>query len=274
MLTRLARPSGLVATITASFAVALAPLLLASPASAQTAVRYVALGDSYSSGVGAGSYTSSSGSCDRSTKAYSQLWANANDPASYASVACAGATTRSVIGSQLSALSGRTTLVSITVGGNDVGFSSVMETCVLDSTSTCVSAINKAESEMTSTLPGSLNSVLTDIAADAPSAEVVVLGYPDLYDLSKSSTCVGLSTTDRTDLNQAAGMLDGQIASAAASHGDAYIDVRPYFARHEICDSSSWLHSVNFLDIGESYHPTATGQADGYLPAFVAGAGF
>jgi lysophospholipase L1-like esterase len=271
MLSRLARPSRLVVTVAATFAATLAPLLLASPASAQAAVHYVALGDSYSSGVGAGSYTSSSGSCDRSTKAYSQLWANAKDPASYVSLACSGATTSSVISGQLSALSGTTTLVSITVGGNDVGFSSVMETCVLDSTSTCVSAINKAESQMTSMLPGALNSVLNDIAADAPNAEVVVLGYPALYDLSKSSTCIGLSNTDRTDLNQAAGILDGQIANAAASHGDAYIDVRPYFAGHEICDSSSWLHSVNFLDIGESYHPTATGQADGYLPGFVAG---
>jgi hypothetical protein len=204
-------------------------------------------------------------------KAYSQLWASANNPASFVSVACAGATTSSVISSQLSALGGATTLVSITVGGNDVGFSSVMETCVLHSTSTCVSAINKAESEMTSTLPSALNSVLNGIAAHAPNAEVVVLGYPGLYDLSKSSTCIGLSTTDRTDLNEAAGILDNQIASAAASHGDPYVDVRPYFAGHEICDSSSWLHSVDLFDLAESYHPTATGQADGYLPAFVAG---
>jgi lysophospholipase L1-like esterase len=271
MLTRLARPSRLFAAVAATAAATITPLLLAGPASAQTAIHYVALGDSYSSGVGSGSYIGSSGSCDRSTKAYSQLWATANDPASYVSVACSGATTSSLISSQLSALGSATTLVSVTVGGNDVGFSSVMETCVLDSTSTCVSAINKAEAEMTSTLPGALSSVLSDIAADAPNAEVVVLGYPDLYDLSKSATCIGLSTTDRTDLDQAAGILDGQIASAAAGHGDAYVDVRPYFAGHEICDSGSWLHSVNFLDIGESYHPTATGQADGYLPAFAAG---
>ena len=93
-----------------------------APAASASSVNYVALGDSYSSGVGAGSYTSSSGSCDRSTNAYSQLWANANDPASYISVACSGATTSTVISSQLSALSASTTLVSITVGGNDVGF--------------------------------------------------------------------------------------------------------------------------------------------------------
>jgi hypothetical protein len=99
-----------------------------------------------------------------------------------------------------------------------------------------------------------------------------VLGYPDLYDLSRSSTCVGLSTTDRTDLNQAADELDAAIQAAAAAHGDAYADVRPAFAGHNICDSSSWLHSVNILDVSESYHPTAAGQADGYLPAFTAAA--
>jgi hypothetical protein len=99
-----------------------------------------------------------------------------------------------------------------------------------------------------------------------------VLGYPDLYDLSKSAGCIGLSTTDRTDLNAAAAELDGQISAASARHGDSYVNVQPYFAGHEICDSSSWLHSVNFLDIDESYHPTATGQAGGYEPAFAYGA--
>ena len=242
----------------------------AAPASAAGGVRYVALGDSYSSGLGAGGMISSSGSCDRSSNAYSQLWTNAHHPASYASVACSGATTSTVISTQLSALSAATTLVSITVGGNDVGFSSTMETCVLRSTSTCVAAIQADEAQVRSALPGELNSVLGDIAGAAPAARVIVLGYPDLYDLSKSSSCIGLSTTDRTDLNQAAGELDAAIQAAAAAHGDAYVDVRPAFAGHNICDSSPWLHSVNILDVSESYHPTAAGQADGYLPAFTA----
>jgi lysophospholipase L1-like esterase len=271
MPTRVARHARPFAAAAALAAATLTALLTSTPASAQTAVHYVALGDSYSSGVGAGSYTSSSGSCDRSTKAYSQLWATANDPASYVSVACSGATTSTVISGQLSALSSSTTLISLTVGGNDVGFSSVMETCVLHSTSSCVSAIDASEAKMASALPGSLNSVLGDIATDAPNARVVVLGYPDLYDLSKSAGCVGLSTTDRTDLNAAAAELDGKISSAAAAFGDFYVNVQPYFAGHEICDSSSWLHSVNVLDLGESYHPTATGQADGYEPAFAHG---
>jgi lysophospholipase L1-like esterase len=252
-------------------AAAISALALATPADAST-VNYVALGDSYSSGLGAGNYISSSGSCDRSTNAYSVLWDHANSPAGYTSVACAGATTSTVISGQISALSSATTLVSITVGGNDVGFSSVMETCVLESTSSCVSAINSAEAKMSSSLPGELDSVLSAISAAAPAARVVVLDYPELYDLSKSSTCIGLSTTDRTDLNQAADELDAQVQAAAGRHGDVFGDVRSAFSGHQICDSSSWLHSVNIFDISESYHPTAAGQANGYYPVFAADA--
>lgn len=251
---------------------AIAGVAVTIPSHAASTVHYVALGDSYSSGLGAGSY-GSSGSCFRSQNAYSQLWANANSPASFTFSACSGATTSSVISGQLSALNSSTTLVSITVGGNDVGFSSVMQTCVLDSTSTCVSAINTAENEMATQLPGELDSVLNDIKSAAPSARVVVLGYPELYDLSKSSTCIGLSTTDRTDLNKAADELDSQERAAAGRHGDVFADVRSAFSGHEICDSSSWLHSVDLLDLTDSYHPTASGQAGAYFPAFSANAG-
>src|SRR6204780_3396140 len=145
-------------------------------AAGATAVHYVALGDSYSSGVGAGSYISSSGSCERSSKAYPEQWADANSPASFVSVACSGATTADVLSSQVQALSASTTLVSITIGGNDAGFSSVMETCVLSSTSSCVNAVPAAEAFITSQLPARLDTTLQTIRADAPSAKIVVLG--------------------------------------------------------------------------------------------------
>ena len=243
--------------------------LLGTNASATASDHYVALGDSYSSGVGAGSYTSASGSCDRSTNAYSQLWANSRHPASYVSVACSGATTQDVLNNQISALSSSTTLVSITIGGNDVGFSSVMETCVLDSDSACLSAINTATAEAKSVLPGRLANTFSAIRSHAPNAQVVVMGYPEFYDLSMSSICVGLSTTDRTALNNASDTLDGVIQTAAQNAGDSYADVRGRFQGHELCDyfSDEWLHSVNVTDVTESYHPNADGHADGYLPA-------
>jgi lysophospholipase L1-like esterase len=242
-------------------------------AEAASSVRYVALGDSYSSGLGAGDYISSSGSCDRSTRAYPEQWADANAPASFVSVACAGATTADVRSSQVSALSASTTLVSITIGGNDAGFSSVMETCVLSSTSTCVTAVSNAEAFVTSKLPALLNATLQAIRAHAPAAKIVVLGYPDLYDLSRSSTCIGLSTKDRTALNGGADDLDRALAAAAQANGDTFADVRGQFAPHEICDSARWLNSVDIFAISSSYHPNASGQEQGYRPVFTAAAG-
>jgi lysophospholipase L1-like esterase len=249
-------------------------LIAASPAANATAVvNYVALGDSYSSGVGAGDYISSSGSCDRSSLAYPEQWADAHSYASFVSVACSGATTADVLSSQVSALSPSTTLVSITIGGNDAGFSSVMETCVLESTSSCVKSVTAAEAYVADELPASLDTTLQTIRTDAPGAKIVVLGYPDLYDLSKSGSCIGLSTADRTALNQGADDLDSALATAATTHGDTFADVRSEFAGHEICDSGSWLHSVDIFSLSSSYHPTAAGQELGYLPAFTRAAG-
>ena len=258
-------------TLIATSGTAAAIALTGAAAAHASSGGYVALGDSYSSGVGAGDYTSAGGDCDVSTAAYPYLWDGANSPSSFSDEACSGATTTDVIDSQLGALSGSTSLVSITVGGDNVGFTSVMETCVLDSTSSCVSAVDTAENEAETELPAQLDTLYGDISADAPNAHVVVLGYPELYDLSESSGCTGLSTTDRTDLNQAADTLDSVIETQAEDYGFTFVDVRPYFSGHEICDSNAWLHSLNFLDIDESYHPTAAGQADAYYPAFEAG---
>jgi lysophospholipase L1-like esterase len=272
------RPAGirhrLILLVITAGIVAWPVLAAASPAGAQSSVSYVALGDSYASGVGAGDYISSSGSCDRSPNAYPALWAADNDPASYVSEACSGATTSTVVGGQLSALSSSTTLVSLTVGGNDVGFSSVMETCVIDfwSTSDCVNAVDSAEATANSVLPGRLDTLLGDIRADAPNAKVVIVGYPEFYDLS-APVCVGLSSGDHVALDQGADVLDGVLQAAAQRYGDSFADVRPYFAGHQLCDRAGWLNSVDLTDIDSSYHPTAAGQAGGYLPAFSAAAG-
>jgi len=249
-----------------------AGLATAPAASAASGVHYAALGDSYSSGVGAGDYISASGSCERSEKAYPEQWAGTHSPATFVSVACSGATTADVLSSQVSALSTSTTLVSITIGGNDAGFSSVMETCVLSSTTSCLSAVAKAEAFVTGQLPARLDNTLAAIKKDAPDAKVVVLGYPDLYDLSKSSTCIGLSTKDRTALNGGADELDAALAKAASVYGDVFADVRHQFLGHEICDSGSWLNSVDIFALSSSYHPTAAGQEQGYLPVFSAAA--
>jgi hypothetical protein len=69
----------LVAAALTAAAAAWPTLAVTAPAAAtQPAVRYVALGDSYASGLGAGGY--SAGSCERSSWAYPALWAAAHHP--------------------------------------------------------------------------------------------------------------------------------------------------------------------------------------------------
>ncbi|MEU0336096.1 SGNH/GDSL hydrolase family protein [Streptomyces sp. NPDC006193] len=233
-------------------------------ASTTAAGGYVALGDSYSSGVGAGSYISSSGSCNRSTKAYPYLWSAAHSPSSFAFNACSGAKTDDVLSGQLGSLNSSTSLVSITIGGNDAGFADVMTTCVIQSDSGCLSKIDTARAYVANTLPGKLDAVYNAISAKAPAARVVVIGYPRFYLLGQS--CLGLSETKRSAINDAADYLNTTVRARAAAHNFVFGDVRTTFSGHEICSGNSWLHSVNWLNIGESYHPTAAGQSGGYLP--------
>lgn len=236
----------------------------AQASSVAAGTDYVALGDSYSSGVGSGSYLSSSGDCKRSTKAYPYLWQATHSVSSFSFPACSGATTSDVMSGQLATLTSATDLVSISVGGNDAGFSDVMTTCVLQSDADCLARIDTAKSYVDSTLPGRLDTVYSAIRAKSPAARVVVLGYPRFYQLG--TTCLGLSGTKRAAINDAADHLDAALAKRAADHGFAFGDVRTTFTGHELCSGSAWLHSLSLLNIGESYHPTAAGQSGGYLP--------
>ncbi|TYB42678.1 SGNH/GDSL hydrolase family protein [Actinomadura chibensis] len=251
-------------------AVTVAAGSVALPGTASAAgPNYVALGDSYSSGTGAGSYDPASGSCNRSANAYPNLWAAAHATSSYKFVACSGATTATVTSGQLGALSSSTSLVSITVGGNDAGFADVMQTCVLQSTATCQSRVAQAETFMRDTLPGRLDSIYGKIRAKSPSARVVVLGYPRLYKIV--DVCVGLSNAKRTALNHAADTLDGVISSAVGRAGFTWSDVRDEFGGHELCSGDDWLNAVT-IPFDSSYHPTARGHKLGYLPALTGSA--
>lgn len=234
------------------------------------ATGYVALGDSYSSGVGAGSYYANSGDCKRSAKSYPALWAAAHTPSSFGFTACSGARTGDVLSGQLGPLNAATGLVSISVGGNDAGFADTMTTCVFNSDSVCLDRIQQARAYIAGTLPGQLDKVYSAISAKAPAARVVVIGYPRFYHLGGG--CLGgLSEKKRAAINAAADHIDTVIAKRAADHGFAYADINATFAGHEICSGKPWLNSVA-LPVDESYHPNAAGQSGGYLPVFASAA--
>ena len=223
---------------------------------------YAALGDSYSSGVGAGSY-GSSGSCYRSSNAYPQLWANAHSGTSFTFLACSGAKTGDVI-NQANSIPSSATLVTVTVGGNDAGFADVMQTCTLGSDSDCVNRVDTAKAYVTDTLPPLLDNTYDAIKAKAPGARLVVLSYPRFYTVP-GACWVGLSDTKRTAINSGADTLASVIQQRAAAAGATFVDVRPAFVGHNICSSADdYLHSLTWPVI-ESYHPTVAGQSGGYF---------
>ena len=239
-------------------------LAFAVPSQAATG-KYVALGDSYSSGLGAGNY--SGGSCKRSSNAYPQLWANSHAPSAFTFAACSGAQTADVLNSQVSTVTSDTALVTISIGGNDAGFADVMITCNTSSDSTCVQRNNEAQNFARTTLPGRLDAAYDAIRARSASAQVIVVGYPRIYRIG-GSCFVGLSDTKRAAINQSADVLASVIGDRASAHGFRFLDGRSAFSGHEICAARPfWLHSVNFSALDESYHPTVDGQNLGYFAA-------
>ncbi|HEY2632082.1 MAG TPA: SGNH/GDSL hydrolase family protein [Solirubrobacteraceae bacterium] len=233
-------------------------LLLA--ASTAAASQYVALGDSYSSGVGTRVFYSEEGSCQRSPEAYGPKIAAAKGY-TLSFEACSGAKTTDVNSTQLGTLSSSTSLVTITIGGNDAGFSNVILNCALYYF-TCGSAISEANTFIKNSLPGLLDTTYGDIRSRATAAHVVVLGYPRLFTAEGKTCNVNfLTSSNEKKLNETGDLLDTTIKARAEAHGFTFVDPRSAFSSHEVCSSSEWLNGQS-NPLSESYHPNVSGQAD------------
>ena len=242
----------------------LSPLLV-QPAQAATAPVYVALGDSYASGTGTRSYISDGTSCQRSTQAYPSLIA-AGSGYALNFRACSGATVTDVTNTQLSALTSATNYVSISVGGNDAGFAEVLTECAQPGwMSNCNGAIDTAQSFINSTLPSRLNTLYAGIRGRSPSARVVVVGYPRIFNGEDCNAFTWFSPAEESRLNQTADLLNSRLASAASAAGFSFANPTSSFVGHAVCDADEWINGLS-NPISESYHPKATGHAGGYTP--------
>jgi lysophospholipase L1-like esterase len=229
-----------------------------------------ALGDSYSSGEGAPPFDPASDGCDRSPLAWPlQVAARLERPA--ALLACSGATTTDVLQPfkgqpaqviQLAALRPRPRIVTITIGGNDVGFGPVLQACVAGD---CQGAIAQSEVVTLTVLPGRLAETYRAIHRAAPGARLVVVGYPRLVPAKDSEVtgCPWLSTGERAALTRGGDLLDAVIAVEARRAHATFVDVRPAFAGHELCSAQPWLVPVGFPGVPPSSyaHPSPAGQA-------------
>jgi lysophospholipase L1-like esterase len=254
--------------ISAVLCVAAFFVAFASPA---LATKYVALGDSYSSGTGTRTFYEST--CQRSVYAYPYLLHNAHPEWTFVNATCSGAKTSDLINTQAASLTVDTNWVTYTIGGNDAGFSSVITTCAEPSwASDCNGAINTAQSYIQNTLPGRLDLVNNKIKERSPSAKVVVLDYPRLFNGEDCNAFTWFSPSEETRLNETADMLKNVESAAATRAGSNFIfrDVIPPFIGHAVCSggggsSTEWINGLS-NPTGESYHPKTTGHANGYYP--------
>jgi len=248
-------------------AVAWATALAAAAPAAATAVGYVALGDSYATGVGTRSYDYDSSGCQRSRLAYPVLdAARLGAPLSFA--ACHGATVSSVLSGQLGTLNAETGYVTIMVGGNDAGFSAVIAQCARPWPYRCTNNINGANNYIRNILPGTLDTLYTQVRTRAPNARVVVVGYPRLFNGEQCNLLSRISPAEQSALNATADLLDTTIAGRAAAHGFGFADARGAYNHHAICDDAEWLNGLS-NPTSESYHPNRQGQA-GYADVVAA----
>ncbi len=253
--------------------------------------KYVALGDSYSSGQGAGNYDPSTvvpnnNTCYRSANAYPQ--ALNRDPHSpfqlepNGFVACGGAETPVIENSwsgtnldedpQGQVLSNATELVTITIGGNDIGFGDVIKGCF--AIVNCQSSVDDALADI-GTLAPKLDAVYRHILTEAPNAEVYVLGYPPIVVEDENNLCLSTSQigypailANKTKMRTVLDELNTTISTTVGNvHDDDpsihYVDadeVDSPFSGHDVCAGEPFFNGLITQDTTESFHPSEKGQ--------------
>ena len=231
----------------------------ASAAVLPTSAGYVALGDSFAAGVGSRSYRPDD-PCYRSPASYPAVVAQ-RYRLELTLAACSGAVTADVVEAQARSLRTSTRYVTVTIGGNDLGFSSVLTTCALPGwLGRCGPAVDRSLATLRTSLPGRLDRVLATVRQRAPQATVVVTGYPRLFGDEDCSALTFFSADERSRLNAATAELDDVIADRTAAAGLRYADPAPAFGRHAWCDDPSWVNGPS-RPLLNAYHPNADGHA-------------
>ncbi|WP_431872432.1 SGNH/GDSL hydrolase family protein [Nocardiopsis eucommiae] len=253
--------------------------------------NYVSLGDSYSSGDGAGEYeegTAEPGECWRSEHAYPRVieeeFSFDGALGFYACSSHKGSDMLSQVGtpeSQIERVTEHTSLVTVGIGGNDLGFIPVLRTCIMRMPLLERTACTDQEEEVTERMDAfedTLTEVLTEIRDRAPDARVLVLGYPRLFPEQPPGMYYTLSQSDQLWLNTVAQRFNDRIRDTAYQvDGDVYgarqvgsvefVNVFTALKGHEVSEDDAWLNGIVLGQLGEglrvdraSFHPTAEGQ--------------
>lgn len=258
-------------------------LAVAGAASALTPGRYVALGDSYTAGPLVGPPTTEDAplGCIQSVNNYPHLIRPLTGLRHYTDVSCSGAQTKHMTEPQgvtpgpakpqFDALTADTKLVTLGIGGNDVGFSSIATSCLNASPfgSPCrnkyvVGGVDTLAQRITAAAP-KIAATVAGIKNRSPLAKIFVLGYPDILP-ENGVGCwpiLPISNTDLRYLITVEKNLNAMIKGAAQEQGAIYVDTYGPSIGHDACKGPSkrWIEAVIPTLPGAPIHPNAAGEA-------------
>jgi hypothetical protein len=247
---------------------------------------YVALGDSYTSGPAIQPQDPSVPGCLRSEINYPHLVAPGLDLA-FRDVSCSGAQTKDMTASQdvdpnpdpspqFDALDRDTKVVTIGIGGNDIGFVDIAETCVRLATQQPLATApcrdyytaNGIIRDRIDALKPRLDAVFNGIRKRSPSAKVFVVGYPDILpeDPAAYISCratLPVATGDIPYLrDKVEKLLNLTIKNRATLHGAFYVDTYTPSIGHDACQPPAlrWVEPVAPAADAAPVHPNRFGM--------------
>lgn len=244
--------------------------------------RYVALGDSFAAGPFIPEQRTDPIGCARSTRNYPALVAKRLHVTEFTDVSCSAATTADMtaaqqvpLGSnppQFDALRADTDLVTVSIGGNDMGFSDIVITCGLISSTDpmgdpCRRQANSGGSdryaERITVVAPLVAGVLREIRDRSPAATVVLVGYLRL--LPPSAGCWPVVPVARGDVPYLDGLqrqLTTMLAEQASTNGALFVDSYTASAGHDICQAPSvkWVEGILLTRPAFPMHPNANGM--------------
>lgn len=228
--------------------------------------RYVAIGDSYTAAPGVPGVTSNDG-CFRSSGNYPHLLAAALGVAELVDVSCSGADTQDVRGRQLDrlapqldAVTRRTDLVTIGLGGNDEDlFQRLLGGCERGQRSPREACFDEAgAAPILDRTEQRLVRVVRDVRAKAPSARVLLIGYPQV--VGRTSCAAAPYVAGARFARETGHGLTQAVRRAAKASGATYVDVWSASAGHDLCSADPWVNGSSGPGAAP-FHPFATEQA-------------
>lgn len=258
---------------------AVALTMLAAFAGAARADNYVALGDSYAAGPLIPNQIGPPLGCLRSDHNYAHLAAPSTG-ATLRDVTCSGATTEDMTEAQstelgtnppqLDALDGETSVVSLTIGGNDIGFSDIALSCITFNpfATPCKDQYNSGGKDViaeriAATAP-EVDTVLDEIAELAPNADVYVVNYAPIFPETGYGCWpqMPIGWGDVPYLRAKQKQLNGMLATQAANNGATLVDWYKAGIGHDACKGSStrWVEPVVPGNPAAPIHPNLKGM--------------